>query len=256
LTNIKHYLLLNVIMHKRFWELDSLRAIAIAMMVVFHTLFLLNGSRIYSVNVYSGFWWWFARITAGIFIFIVGISLTISSSKSPQIRRFLLRGIKVFALGLGITLVTWITLQDKYVLFGILHLIGIVIIIGYFCVRFRLLNLALGIGCIAAGIYLHNLRFSFGWLLWLGLLPEGYFPADYFPLLPWLGIALLGIFFGKMLYPNGNRRFNVREFHSPITKPLCFMGRHSLIIYLIQWPIVMGILLALKYDAMRSYLGF
>jgi uncharacterized membrane protein len=243
-------------MYKRFWELDSLRAVAILMMVTFHVLFLLNDSNIYDVNVHSGFWWWFARVTAGTFIFVVGISLTISYSKSPVMRRFLLRGLKVFVLGLSVTLVTWITLGDKYILFGILHFIGIAIIIGYFFIRFRFLNLALAVTFIAAGVYLHGLRFSFGWLLWLGLLPEGYFPADYFPLLPWLGIALLGIFFGKMLYPNGARRFNIREFHNPITRPLGFLGRHALIIYLIQWPVIMGILLAVDYDTMWKYLGF
>ncbi|MCK5431061.1 MAG: DUF1624 domain-containing protein, partial [Anaerolineales bacterium] len=108
-------------MHKRYWEIDSLRAVAISMMITFHVLFLLNDSGIYSINVYSGFWWWFARVTAGTFIFVVGISLTISYSKSPNIRRFLLRGLKVFALGLGVTLVTWIFIRDKYVIFGILH---------------------------------------------------------------------------------------------------------------------------------------
>ena len=242
-------------MHKRYWEIDSLRAVAISMMITFHVLFLLNDSGIYSINVYSGFWWWFARVTAGTFIFVVGISLTISYSKSPNIRRFLLRGLKVFALGLGVTLVTWIFIRDKYVIFGILHFIGTAIIIGYFFIRFRLLNLALGVACIAAGVYLYSLRFSFGWLLWLGLTPKGYQSADYFPLLPWLGVALMGIFFGKLLYPHGNRRFKLRDFYNPITRPLCFLGRHSLIIYLIQWPVVLGILLALDYDTMRSYLG-
>jgi len=243
-------------MYKRFWEIDSLRAIAILMMITFHVLFLLNDSTIYDINVHSGFWWWFARVTAGTFIFVVGISLSISFSKSPQIRRFLLRGLKLFALGLAVTLITWTTLKDKYVLFGILHFIGITIIIGYFFIRFRFLILALGAVCIVAGVYLHGLRFSFGWLLWLGLLPKGYFPADYFPLLPWLGIAFLGIFSGKLLYPNGNRRFKIKEFYNPVTRPLCFLGRHSLVIYVIQWPIVMGILLAVDYDAMRSYLRF
>jgi len=243
-------------MHKRYWEIDSLRAVAIIMMVTFHVLFMLNDSGIYSVNVHSGFWWWFARVTAGTFIFVVGISLTISYSKSPQIRRFLLRGLKVFVLGLGVTLVTWFTLGEKYVLFGILHFIGVAIILGYFFIRFRFLNLALGVACIVAGVLLHGLRFSFSGLLWLGFLPKGYSPADYFPLLPWLGIALLGIFFGKLLYPNGNRRFNIREFDNPVTRPLCFLGKHSLIIYLIQWPVIMGILLAVDYDTMWPYLGF
>jgi uncharacterized membrane protein len=232
-------------MYKRFWEIDSLRAIAIFMMITFHVLFLLNDFEIDSTNVYSGFWWWFARVTAGTFIFVVGISLTISYAKSPKMRRFLLRGLKIFAWGLVITLVTWLVIPEKYVAFGILHMIGVAIIIGYFFISFRFLNLALGIAFVAAGVYLDGLRFSFDWLLWLGLIPKGYTSADYFPLLPWLGIAFLGIFSGKLLYPNGNRRFKIKEVYNPVTRPLCFLGRHSLIIYLIQWPVVLGILFIL-----------
>ena len=243
-------------MHKRYWEIDSLRAIAIFMMVTFHTLYQLDYFDIYSVNVHSGFWWWFARVTAGTFVFVVGISLSISYAKSPKISRFLLKGLKVFVWGLAITLVTWIFMRDEYVIFGILHFIGTAIILGYFFIRFRFLNLALGVACIATGVYLHGLNFSFRWLLWMGFTPQAFRTADYIPLLPWFGVVLLGIFCSKLLYPGGKRRFKIPESYNPVTRSLCFLGRHSLLIYIIHQPILLAILLALFYNNLRPFISF
>lgn len=243
-------------MYKRFWEIDSLRGIAITMMVTFHVLFHLDYFRIADINVQSGFWWWFARVTAGTFIFLAGLSLTISHSRTQKLSKFCLRGLKVFFWGLAITLVTYIAVGDEYVRFGILHFIGVAIILGYFLARFRFINLILGIACIVGGIYLKGLVFSFPWLLWLGLKPENFSTIDYFPLLPWFGVFLLGMFFGKLLYPEGARSFKLKEFNNPATKSLGFLGRHSLLIYLVHQPIALAILFALYYDKMSSYLPF
>ena len=73
---------MNVDLNRRFWEIDSLRGLAIVMMVIFHLIFDLYFFGIYSFNVHSGFLWWFARITAFIFIFLVGVSLSLSYSRT------------------------------------------------------------------------------------------------------------------------------------------------------------------------------
>jgi uncharacterized membrane protein len=73
-------------------------------------------------------------------------------------------------------------------------------------------------------------------------------------MLPWFGIFLLGMFFGKLLYPEGARRFKLKELDNPATKSLGFLGKHSLLIYLIHQPIALAILFALYYDKMSSYL--
>ncbi|MFC1999119.1 heparan-alpha-glucosaminide N-acetyltransferase, partial [Chloroflexota bacterium] len=212
--------------------------------------------RIADINVHAGFWWWFARVTAGTFIFLVGISLTISHSRSKKLSKFFLRGLKIFFWGLVITLVTYLFVDEEYVRFGILHFIGLSVILGYFFMRFRFINLILGVACLVGGIYLKGLVFSFPWLLWLGLKPENFQTIDYFPLLPWFGVFLLGMFFGKLLYPEGARRFRLRELNNPATKSLGFLGRHSLLIYLIHQPIALGILLALYYDTMSRFLPY
>lgn len=230
---------------KRFWEIDLLRTIAIVTMVTFHTVYLLNYFDIQFFPVHYGFWWWFARVTAGTFIFVAGVSLTIGQSRSKQLPQFLRRGLRIFAWGLIITAITWLISRTEYVRFGILHFFGVAFVLGPFFLRFRFINLVLGIALIVTGVYLGRTSFDFSWLLWLGARPHFFRTMDYFPLLPWFGLFLVGMFSGKVLYPQGNRRVSVHEFDDPITSVLTFPGRHSLVIYLLQWPAIIGALLVL-----------
>ena len=212
--------------HKRFWEIDLLRTVAIIIMITFDVLYVLNYLDIHNTGVPGvqyGSWWWIARVNASVFIFLAGVSLTISQARSSKrMSSFVIRGLKIFAWGMAITLLTWLIASDEYVRFGILHFFGIAFILGPFFLRFRFSNLILGAALLAAGIYLLEQRVfvDFPWLLWLGLMPHGFRTIDYFPLLPWFGLFLVGMFGGKMLYPQGNRRFNIHEFSNPVTSAL------------------------------------
>jgi uncharacterized membrane protein len=128
------------------------------------------------------------------------------------------------------------------VIFGILHFIGLSVIIGYFFARFRFKNLLMGIAAIVAGLFLHTMFFDFPWLLWLGLKPSGFYTIDYFPLLPWFGVFLFGLFLGNRFYPEGKRGFRFPEFDSGFVKILCFLGRHSLVIYLLHQIIIVSVI--------------
>jgi uncharacterized membrane protein len=241
---------INTTGRNRFWEIDLLRTVAIIMMITFHTLYLLNYFDIHNTGVpgiHYGFWWWFPRVTGGTFIFVAGVSLTITHSRTIRMSGFMRRGLEIFAWGMGITLITWLISREGYVRFGILHFFGIAFILAPFFLRFRFINLILGTALMAAGIYLQVQRVfvDFPWLLWLGLLPHGFWTMDYWPLLPWFGLFLVGMFCGKMLYPQGNRRLNIHEFNDPVTSALTLPGRHPLVIYLAQWPTIIGLLLIL-----------
>jgi uncharacterized membrane protein len=241
---------INTIRRSRFWEIDLLRTVAIVMMITFHTLYLLNYFYIHNTGVPGvqyGFWWWFPRVTGGTFIFVAGVALTITYSRSKRISGFMLRGLKILAWGMGITLITWLISREGYVRFGILHFFGIVFILAPFFLRFRFINLMLGAALMAIGIYLQVQRVfvDFPWLLWLGLMPRGFWTMDYWPLLPWFGLFLVGMFCGKMLYPQGNRQFNIPDFSNRVVSTLTLPGRHPLVIYLAQWPVVIGALLLL-----------
>jgi uncharacterized membrane protein len=137
-------------------------------------------------------------------------------------------------------------LRNGFIIFGVLHFIGISIILAYPFIRFRILNLLVGVIVVIIGLYLQNFVFDFNWLFWLGFKPMYFYTFDYFPILPWFGVVLIGLFFGKMLYPNYKRRFKIKDLSGfKISKLFCFLGRHSLLIYLIHQPILVGLLHAI-----------
>jgi uncharacterized membrane protein len=66
---------------------------------------------------------------------------------------------------------------------------------------------------------------------------------DYFPILPWFGVCLLGITLGNILYKDNKRRFPLPDLsHYKPTKPFSWLGQHSLAIYLVHQPIIAGCL--------------
>lgn len=229
----------------RFWELDLIRGTAVVMMVLFHLAYDLSFFGIYSIDIYSGFWFYFARITASIFILLVGVSLILTASKYGRQKRgelrikLLKRGMRIFSLGLGITAATYILIGNGFIIFGVLHLIGLSIILSYPFLNLKRLNAALGAVIIVAGIYLQNIAFGFPWLLWLGLAPMGFYTLDYFPLLPWFGLILIGIYLGDELYKGYERIVDLPDLSSnAFVKPILLLGRNSLAIYLIHQPLI------------------
>ena len=234
--------------NKRFWEIDFLRGLAIISMIIFHIIYDLNYFNIFKIDIDNQFWTIFRVSIFGLFFLLVGVSLSLSYSKNTKFLKYLKRGLKIFFWGMIITLVTVIFMQKGYVLFGVLHFIGFSIILAYPFLRFSYLNLVFAIPIIAVGLYLFDLSFDFQWLLWLGFRPQYFQTVDYFPLLPYFGIILIGIFLGKKLYPNYERRLKLKD--SSNKKPVKFfefLGKKSLIIYLIHRPVIIGIILVVSF---------
>jgi uncharacterized membrane protein len=228
----------------RFWEVDFARGIGISMMLVSNLVTDLQYFNHYAEN--AGFWWLFARITGIIFVFLVGLSLTISFARAKKqgkanFSKYLFRGGYIFALGLIISGVTWFFLGSDYIRFGVLHLIGLSVILAYPFLKLRKgVSLMFGMGIILIGLLLTTMTFSSGNLFWLGFIPEGFSSVDYFPLLPWFGVVLTGVFFGKLLYRGGRGIMKLPRISKK--NPVCFLGRHSLLIYFIHQPIFVGAL--------------
>jgi uncharacterized membrane protein len=236
--------------HKtRFWEIDTIRGIAVIMMIIFHILFDLNFFDYISINLYDGYFLIYVYFNATLFIILVGVSLTLSYSKAQKTLtknkmrwKFLGRGFFIFCIGLLITLATWLYLPRGFIIFGVLHCIGISIILAYPFIRYKIQPFILGILFIGIGIFIKTLTFNFPWLLWLGFTTSDFYTVDYFPLLPWFGVVLVGISLGNTLYEKGNRRFALNDkTHLKPIKITTFLGRHSLIIYILHQPILIGI---------------
>ena len=178
---------------ERFWEIDALRGIAIILMILYHLVFDLNYFSLYTTDLDSLPVLLFLYPVSTTFLLLVGISLTISYSRAQQKLterqlqvKFLKRGTSVFGLGLLITLVTWVYPHDGYIVFGVLHCIGLSILLVYPLIRFRNFPLVLGVLCIILGIILRvTVIVDFTWLLWLGFVPKHFYTLDYYPLLPY-----------------------------------------------------------------------
>ena len=239
----------------RFWDVDVVRGVAIVMVAFYHLIYDLDNFAGYPIESTFGFWDVFADTSAFMFVFLVGLSLSISHARVGQVGpgrnlfwKYLRRGGRIFGYGMLITVV-FLVLGYGYVIFGILHLIGLSIILAYPLLRLRLANLLLGLSLIAAGAYVQAQDFALGGvagviLAPLGVSPEGLFMPDYRPLLPWFGVVLLGVFLGNAAYLPWRKKSSP----SPTPRaaaPLAFLGRHTLFIYLVHQPVLIAALWAL-----------
>jgi uncharacterized membrane protein len=239
----------------RLWQIDAIRGIAIVMMIIFHALFDITYFGHYTLVKPGEFWWYFARVTASIFLIIVGISLTLSHTRIKDNmtpgdiwKKYFLRGVKIFGMGLLITTLTWIFLSEGIIIFGILHCIGLSIILARPLITYRYMNLVLSAICIFLGIYLSQFTFDFNELLWLGFTPKNLYSFDYVPLLPWFGLITLGLFIGNTQFFHNHTKKILKKSNTPIywsIRFLCYLGRKSLLIYLLHQPLLILLLLGL-----------
>jgi uncharacterized membrane protein len=221
----------------RFWEVDAARGVAIIMMIVYHTTYDLDTLGGYDIQSTAGYWALFADVTAGLFLFLVGVSLAISRARTSLtgwrlFGKYLARGSRVLAYGVVLTV--------------IFLAIGISIILAYPFLRLRFTNLVLGTFIFAAGQYLlaQDLYSQTFWLLPFGVVPEGVVMPDYRPLLPWFGVVLIGLFFGNVVYGDGRGPAVLEDKAPVLVRPLLPLGRNSLFIYLIHQPIIIALLAA------------
>lgn len=237
--------------YRRFWEVDLVRGIAVVLMIFYHFVFDLRWFGAISGTMLVAPWQFFARSIGSTFIFLLGVSLTLRYNRlQPELdgrqlfRKYLLRGAKLIGWGMVITVVTYFLVPRGYVVFGILHLLGLSTILGYPFLRSRWASLATGILVIGLGFYIRSVISLSPWLLWLGVRQLGRYMVDYYPVIPWFGAALLGVFAGHSLYPGGKARFTLPDLsHAAPIRGLTFLGRHSLVIYLVHQPILFAILI-------------
>ncbi len=240
---------------QRLWEIDTLRGMAVITMIIYHLGWdLYFFGAVPGLDPFHGIWFIIQRYTAISFVLLVGLSLTLKRAglernKVPAGKQFisyLKQGLWIFGWGMVVTLVFWASGVGA-VHFGVLHLIGFSIIAAFPLLRFKWLNLALwallfvlGGVIIAQQIHLNSL-----WLVWLGIYPMFYTADDYFPLIPWFGVVLLGVFFGNLLYPAGRRVVLLPDWSNvALVRGLRFVGRHTLPIYLLHQPVLIALLYA------------
>ena len=215
----------------RFWEIDAVRGVAVILMIVFHVLFDLYYFGKITLN--SSFLYFFPRFIGGMFIFISGFTTTVIYGSNFSISRIIRKTLKLGVLAVLITCITFLFVPNQCVVFGIIHFFTLATILSIiFLNRFRLC-LFTGIITFLLGLIFENLSVPSEVFVWIGLKPDNFSTLDYYPLFPWLGIFLAGMYFGKYHYP-----FQVLE--NSFIKLLTFLGRNSLKIYVIQHPLILA----------------
>ena len=237
---------------KRIWEIDFLRGLCVFLMVFDHLMFDLwyfgdAWGNLGLVDFAYYFYWESAfrniirYFVIATFFFLSGISSTFSKSN-------FYRAFKVLIFAYGVTFFT--SFVDIDIRFGVLHAFG------YSMLMYAVLDLfdktfwsklIIGVVLTVFGILILNgsgefLRLSdnFQWLNnAIGFEGKRYSVDDYAPLLPWMGVLLLGSVAGKLFYKE--RKSLLQKLDTKITKPIEFLGRHALIIYPAHQVIMYGI---------------
>lgn len=221
---------------RRIWEIDFLRALAIILMIIFHTVFDLNFVGI-NLDYQSGFWYWEGKISALIFLFLAGISSGFSKSTIK-------RGIKVILFGMAITFVTYIFFKEQYIRFGILHLLGTGMILFPLLKKMNNIFLflsALIIACLA--LPLKHVLVETSILLPLGIMNSGFTSFDYYPVVPYFSVFILGILVYKAYYYKRQSIFHFKYEN----KFILMISKNSLAIYLIHQPLIIVIMLIARF---------
>jgi uncharacterized membrane protein len=238
----------------RFCEVDLLRGIAILLMVFYHFAFDLDYFGLVKIDVNSGIFLSLARLTVTLFLLLVGLSLYLSLSQAERLgqrdrfkRRLFRRSAQILALALCITAVTYLPLGHSYIVFGVLHLIGLSLLLAYPVLGMGWKNFIFGSVLIILGLYVPEISVDHYWLLWLGLAPPGFYSLDYVPLLPWFGVVLYGVGLGGLLYPGYRRRLSLIDqltiSERTWIRLLCYLGRNSLVIYLVHQPLIIMLMI-------------
>ncbi len=227
----------------RIWEIDFLRGLSIILMVFYHLGYDLTefcGIREVlgiKFNLYGTGLTIAQYFFAGVFIVLSGISSTLSRS---NVRRAL----RILIVAIAVTVVTYLFNSAAAIYFGILHCLAVCILLYGLalqkskpstCAAAGLLVFALSA---ARSYVMRNVPVSFDWLLPFGVSSHTLASYDYFPLLPWFGVFLIGTALGKSAYA-------ARKSLIPRRLPESFFntaGRHSLLIYIVHQPILLGIL--------------
>lgn len=261
---------------RRVWELDFLRGVAVIAMCFDHLMFDLqiqttrsrwfaNFKEVGNAFIewscasaydywYSTFRFWAHYIFVFLFLFLVGTSCAFSRDNT---RRGALCGVAAIAFT-GISFVCKaMGLMDDGVVFGILHCIALCILC---CAAVDILTsfdkhvnlyapLVLGFGILLAGILTQFWIVDWDRNGFVDSHFTGYvlgthaFGDDWFGLFPYVGMVLLGMYWGKAVY---SRRMSIlpvldKKWHKPFT----FVGRHALWFYFFHQPVLAGLVIVL-----------
>ena len=235
----------------RYVSIDRLRGLTLFSMIIFHFCWDM-------VNLFGADWAWFDTTAAYIWQQSICWSFLLLSGFCWQLGHHpLRRGLMVLAAGEAVSLVTRVMQPQQPVYFGVLTLIGMgMLLLIPFDHLFRRIPAKLGLLiCLSLFFVLRNVKDGyFGFEIWtmglvprslyrnmltafLGFPPGSFYSSDYFPLIPWLFLYFAG-YFSCIIWKQRTQTKPV-----PVKKSLLLaLGRHTLPVYLIHQPLIVGVL--------------
>lgn len=224
---------------KRYTIIDILRAVAILNMVAYHTIWdlvYIHGLPFDWFRTEGATTWQLSIRWA--FILLSGFCFSMG-------RRKLRRGLIVFACSWIVTGVTLIALPEEPILFGVLCLLGVAMILTVPLEQlFQKIPPAIGLA-VSGVLFCGFDRYPFpdwlyanGFTAFLGFPTREFVSSDYVPLFPWIFSFWMGYF----LYQLFEKENLLRYLAAVRCRPLEWLGRHSLVIYMVHQPLIYGIL--------------
>lgn len=241
----------------RIFLIDEIRGFAILCMVLYHSVF----DAIYLFDLSFPFFFsepmnFIRDVFAGLFIFISGTACRFS-------RNNLKRGIICFSFGMAMTAGTWLVMREDMIVFGILHMLGISMILfswlrplldrispkllSGLLILFWILTSSVSKGFLnlfwVYEVPLPEVLYETNLLSPLGFYSTTFRSADYFPMLPWFFLFLWGSLAGV---PLKERKFPTFFYQSHLPF-LSAVGRHTIYIYLLHQPVIFGVLSLISF---------
>lgn len=171
-------------------------------------------------------------------------------------------GFTILLCAAVVSAVSVFALPGEEVWFGILHLIGTATLVTAL-LRKLFMRIPAWVGaagsfllfCITKSLYRNVLflgvtvtvpRVSSPLLYVLGYPQHSIRSADYFPLMPWLFLFWTGWFLFRQFSARLTAQSSTMRINVPVVS---WLGRHSLAVYMLHQPILMGVLLLWQYSS-------
>ena len=234
---------------RRWAAVDIFRGGAILAMIAYHFCFDLawNGWLVADfVNDWR--WIWFRTPILGSFLFIAGVSLGLAEASGQSNAEFWRRvGIIASAAAL-VSLGSYLMFPGSFIYFGVLHAIALMSVLARPVARWGAWTIALGLAVLSVGVTVVHPLFDRPLLHWMGLMTIKPRTEDYVPLFPWFGLLLIGAGAGAWIARERRTAERLGTWKAPRALGwTAWLGRHSLAVYLLHQPLLLGAMLLVRH---------
>jgi uncharacterized membrane protein len=179
----------------RYLFIDNLRGIAFLLMIIHHIFYFKDVSNGYSTSYADNTFVKSSGIIARtLFIFLVGLSLSITDKKDKKsIKKRIKRSAEILIHALIISFISYMFYPDIFIRFGVLHFIAVASLLGSYFVDKKKLTFV----CMFLFAILKPLSVNNTFIDTITGAKINYNMMDHFPLFPWFGLVLFGLFIGK-----------------------------------------------------------